>query len=250
MASSLTPRLSGLKSPVAVVLTMAKDNDPLQLTTIDTDANGANLHELVYEALAQALIEGRIPPSRSLSLRGLAALLHVSAMPVRGAVTRLMAEGALELQKTNNRLRVPILDPSRLEQLTTARLWLEPELAARAAVNADKALLDRLRRDDEALMRALSLGDVAGYMKANQDFHFAIYEQSRSALLMDMARSLWLKVGPFMRVVFGQLGTVQLPKDHHQDLINAMIANDEMAARASMRADISEGSELLAAALS
>lgn len=228
---------------------MAKENDPLQLTPINSDAQSANLHELVYQALAQALIEGRIPPSRSLSLRGLAALLHVSAMPVRAAVSRLMAEGALELQKTNNRLRVPILDPSRLEQLTTARLWLEPELAARAAFNADKALLDRLRRDDEALMRALRLGDVAAYMQANQDFHFAIYQQAQSGLLMDMARSLWLKVGPFMRVVFGQLGTVQLPKDHHQDLINALIQNDPEASRASMLADIAEGSELLAKAL-
>jgi DNA-binding GntR family transcriptional regulator len=228
---------------------MAKDHDPLQLLSIESDVDGVNLHEQVYKALSQALIEGRIPPSRSLSLRGIAALLNVSAMPVRGAVTRLMAEGALELQKTNNRLRVPILDPSRLEQLTTARLWLEPELAARAALNTDKAFVERLKRDDEALMKALSLGDVAGYMQANQDFHFAIYEMARSALLMDMARSLWLKIGPFMRVVFGQLGTVQLPKDHHQDLINAFISKNAEGARASMHADVFEGTELLAKAL-
>jgi len=212
---------------------------------------GANLssddkvHDRVYEALAEALIQGRIPPSQSVSLRSLAAELNVSAMPVREAVRRLIAEKALELQPSNKRLRVPDLTEARLRQLLQAREWVEPELAFRAAGRLPREAIRRLREDDDALMTALAGGDVAGYMRANHDFHFTIYSHAGADLFHDMARTLWLQAGPFMRVVFGRLGTVSLPKDHHQDMIRALEAGDAEAARAAMAADIREGMDLM-----
>ena len=203
------------------------------------------VHDRVYEALAEALIQGRIPPSQSVSLRSLAAELNVSAMPVREAVRRLIAEKALELQPSNKRLRVPDLTEARLRQLLQAREWVEPELAFRAAGRLPREAIRRLREDDDALMTALAGGDVAGYMRANHDFHFTIYSHAGADLFHDMARTLWLQAGPFMRVVFGRLGTVSLPKDHHQDMIRALEAGDAEAARAAMAADIREGMELM-----
>jgi DNA-binding GntR family transcriptional regulator len=107
----------------------------------------------------------------------------------------------------------------------------------------------RLRDDDGALMKALAGGDVSGYMRANHDFHFTIYAHADAELFYDMARMLWLQAGPFMRVVFGRLGTVSLPKDHHQDMIRALESGDGEAARASMAADIREGMELMLQAM-
>ncbi len=213
--------------------------------------SGANIsaddkvHDRVYEALAEALIQGRIPPSSSISLRSLAAELNVSAMPVREAVRRLIAEKALELQPSNKRLRVPDLTEIRLRQLMQAREWVEPELAFRAAGQMPREAIRRLREDDDALMTALGAGDVSGYMRANHDFHFTIYAHAGADLFHDMARTLWLQAGPFMRVVFGRLGTVSLPKDHHQDMIRALETGDGEAARTSMAADIREGMELM-----
>ena len=53
------------------------------------------LNELAYARLKHALLSGRIEPGASLALRELAAQLGTSVMPVREAVTRLSAEGAL-----------------------------------------------------------------------------------------------------------------------------------------------------------
>lgn len=219
----------------------------LDLLSLMPQAAGekTNTYDQVYEALANALMQGRIPPLKPVSLRKLAEALNVSPMPVREAVRRLIAEKALELQASNKRLRVPDLGDERLEQLMMARLWVEPELARRAAPNMTKGLISRLKSDDAALMKALQNGDVAGYMQANQDFHFTIYEAAKADLLIDMAKMLWLQAGPFMRVVFGKLGTVHLPKDHHQELISAFDSKNADAAFSAMHDDIHEGMELM-----
>ena len=50
------------------------------------------MHERVYRELRSRLIGGRVVPGRAVTLRGLAGELCVSPMPVREAVSRLVAE--------------------------------------------------------------------------------------------------------------------------------------------------------------
>ncbi|MDC7676111.1 GntR family transcriptional regulator [Asticcacaulis machinosus] len=215
------------------------------LSSYLSKGDDASYHDQVYDALAEALTEGVFPPGQSVSLRTLAGRLNVSPMPVREAVRRLIAEKALELQPSNKRLRVPSLSEDRLHQLAKARSWVEPELAAIAAVRATPELVDILKEEDDTLMVALSKGDVEGYMKANHAFHFQVYKAAHADLFYDMARTLWLQTGPFMRVVFNKLGTVQLPRDHHQELIGAFAARDAETARKAMAEDIEEGMDLM-----
>lgn len=208
-----------------------------------------SIHDQVYEAVSEALIQGHIPPGKSVSLRTLAAELKVSPMPVREAVRRLIAQKALELQPSNKRLRVPSLTQDRLLQLMTARQWVEPELAFLAVKHMTREVIAQLKDDDARLMAALGKGDVGGYMKANYAFHFRIYTLAGADLFLDMAKTLWLQSGPFMRVVFGRLGTVQLPQDHHQELIAALERGDAEAVRQHMAEDVHEGMELMLEAL-
>lgn len=221
----------------------------MAVVRLETAAEGmggdGRMHDQVYDRIAEALIQGQIPPGKSVSLRGLAQTLGVSPMPVREAVRRLIAEKALELQPANKRLRVPGLSEHRLMQLARARQWVEPELAALAAGHASRDVIRRLRDDDAAVMAALTKGDVSAYMQANQDFHFSIYRLAGAELFYDLARTLWLQAGPFMRVVFGRMGTVHLPKDHHQDMIAGLERGDAEGVRASMSADIAEGMDLM-----
>lgn len=218
-------------------------------TALGSGVNEAKIHDQVYEALSEAIIQGQIPPLKSVSLRTLAHNLGVSPMPVREAVRRLIAEKALELQPSNKRLRVPELSEHRLLQLMTARQWVEPELAYLATKRITRDVIKRLRDDDAAVMNALGKGDVSAYMQANHDFHFSIYRLADADLFYDMARTLWLQTGPFMRVVFGRMGTVQLPKDHHQDMIRALEGGNADAVRSSMAADVHEGMELMLEAI-
>lgn len=204
-------------------------------------ADSTAVHDQVYDAICQALIIGRIAPGVGVSLRSLAADLGVSPMPVRDAVRRLVAERALAINPANKRLSVPSLSAERLSQLAQARLWIEPELAARTAPSADTALIRTLQGIDARLDAALAAGDVDGYMIANHAFHFTIYERAGAEVLLSMAGGLWLQIGPFMRVVFGRVGTGSLPADRHAEAMAALKARDPDAARAAIAADLSEG---------
>ena len=212
-------------------------------------ADSTAVHDQVYDQIRQALITGRIAPGVGVSLRSLAAELGVSPMPVRDAVRRLVAERALAINPANKRLSVPSLTADRLAQLSQARLWIEPELAARGAPFADEALIKALQGIDARLDTALAAGDVDGYMTANHAFHFAIYERSGADVLLSMAGGLWLQIGPFMRVVFGRVGTGSLPADRHAEAIEALKARDAGGARRAIAADLSEGMDKMRAAV-
>jgi len=212
-------------------------------------ADQTAVHDQVYEAIRQALITGRIAPGKGVSLRSLAAELSVSPMPVRDAVRRLVAERALAINPANKRLSVPSLTADRLEQLSLARLWVEPELAARAAKNADAGLIRQLQAIDADVDEALRLGDVDRYMTANHAFHFALYERAEADILLSMAGGLWLQVGPFMRVVFGRVGSDDLAADRHAEAIDALKAGDADGARRAIAADLSEGMDKMRAAV-
>jgi DNA-binding GntR family transcriptional regulator len=170
-------------------------------------------------------------------------------MPVRDAVRRLAAERALAINPANKRLSVPSLTAARLDQLSQARLWIEPELAARAAPKVDEALIRALQAIDARLDASLAAGDVDGYMTANHAFHFAIYERSGADVLLSMAGGLWLQIGPFMRVVFGRVGTGSLPADRHAEAITALKARDADGARRAIAADLAEGMDKMRAAV-
>lgn len=220
---------------------MAKPRRPL--------SESLAVHDQVYAAIRDALLTGRIEPGRGVSLRTLAAELGVSPMPVRDAVRRLVAEHALVINQANKRLSAPSLTLGRLEQLAQARLWIEPELAARAAARADEAFIEELRIADDGLNAAVLRGDVHAYMAANHAFHFGIYDRAAADVLLAMARGLWLQTGPFMRVVFNRLGAVNLTRDHHVEVMEALAAHDAEAAHDAMAADITVGMDAMRAAV-
>ena len=212
-------------------------------------ADSLAVHDQVYEAIRQALITGRIAPGVGVSLRSLAAQLGVSPMPVRDAVRRLAAERALAINPANKRLSVPSLTAARLEQLSQARLWIEPELAARAAPRVDSGLIKSLQALDGEVDAALKLGDVDRYMIANHRFHFTLYERADADVLLSMAGGLWLQIGPFMRVVFGRVGADGLVADRHAEAMEALKVGDAEGARRAIAADLAEGMDKMRVAV-
>jgi DNA-binding GntR family transcriptional regulator len=198
-------------------------------------------HELTYATLRDMVLFGRLEPGQAVTIQGLCADLGAGMTPVREAIRRLTAEGALVLQG-NRRVAVPTLDAGHLDQLAYARLSIEPRLVELAAVRLTPGLIVRLTGLDARVDAAIAQGQVSDYLEGNHAFHFALYAASGAHVLVDMAQSLWLRFGPSLRVVCARYGASVLP-DRHKEALAAMRSGDVAGLVAAMRADIADGIE-------
>jgi DNA-binding GntR family transcriptional regulator len=201
------------------------------------------LHASVYRELSQRLITGRITPGSTLSTRGIAHELGVSQMPVREALSRLAAEGAVEI-RSKRKIVVPLMTEERFQDLLRCRVLLEPEAAVAALPYIDGARLRRLRAVDDAMGVALETGDVNTYMEGNYQFHFLIYHAQPRRTLNQLIETLWLQFGPYMRVVYGRFGTAKLI-DQHEVALRAIRARDAKALGRAILTDIRDGMGLI-----
>jgi DNA-binding GntR family transcriptional regulator len=212
-----------------------------------SDAAKGPAHQLVYEKLRAMILFGDLAPGQPVTIQGLTDQLDAGMTPVREALRRLIAEGALTHQG-NRRVSVPILTPDCADELGFMRKTLEPELARRAALRMDKAVLKALQACDDDLNRAIAQGDVGGYLTHNYRFHALINETADAPIMAATVDRLWLRFGPSLRVVCGRFGTSNLP-DKHKDLLDAFATRDAKAAAAAMQEDVLQGTQQIETAL-
>ncbi|MEP0232894.1 GntR family transcriptional regulator [Roseibium sp.] len=208
-----------------------------------TSPNRGAARAQVDAAVRSALLTGRFIPGKAVTLRGLAQELGVSPMPVREVIQRLAAENALNVRQ-NGRVQVPEMSPSRFDEILKARLLLEPELAEMALPQLDHTDAKVLEEIDLEIDESISSGNAESYMRLNHAFHFKIYASSNSEILMPLVESLWLQFAPFMRTVYGRVGTANLV-DWHKEAIRAIRSDDPTALSAAIAADIRDGMGIL-----
>jgi DNA-binding GntR family transcriptional regulator len=216
---------------------------PVRATSDEGAEVAPLLHASVYEDLRRRMITGKIVPGVGLSTRGLALELGVSQMPVRDALSRLAADGAVQI-RSKRKIEAPPMTQTRFTDLLECRLLLEPQAAVLALPHIDATMLKRLREIDGAMDGAIENGDVMTYMECNFAFHFNIYRANGRPTLNRLIETLWLQFGPFMRVVYGRYGTANMV-DQHRMAVAAIEARDAEALRAAVASDISDGMGLI-----
>ena len=202
-------------------------------------------HEATYARMRDMVLHGALAPGAAVTIQGLVADLGAGMTPVREAIRRLTAEGALT-PLGNRRIAVPRLTPAALDEIGFARLAIEPQLVRLAAPRLDGATVARLAGIDAALDGAIAAGDITGYLRENHRFHFTLYAAAGAGVLEGLAGTLWLRFAPSLRVVCA--GAAGLP-DRHRDALAALEARDAAALEAAIHADIAEGLDHVRAAL-
>lgn len=208
-------------------------------TEKQADLSGGAAHERLYRVLRARIMHGELPPGQALTLRGLALQFGVSMTPAREAVRRLGAEGALSLSRSG-RVSTPDLSNDRIEELVALRAMIEPELAVRALPRAHFALIERLKAIHATIAQAVAKEDAVGYMRANLEFHRTLYLRAQAPAMLAMTETVWVQLGPTMRVLYGRLRRTEAPH-HHRIILSALAAGDEPGLRVAMRADVTRG---------
>jgi DNA-binding GntR family transcriptional regulator len=200
---------------------------------------GETVQEFAFRRLRHAIMTGRFPPGLAVTIRGLAELLGVSAMPVREAMRRLVAERALDLLD-NRRVRVPEMTAPRFDALIAARILLECEAARQALPQLNAQAVAELRRLDAAADEVFARGDVERTIEANFAFHKHLYSLAPSDALTPLIESIWLQIGPFMRAALNG-ATVYNRADRHAEAMAAIETGDAAALARAIEADVRDG---------
>jgi len=223
---------------------------PAILETLPT-IERRTLGDAAYVHLRELLMSGRVGPGERLSLRALAEALGVSMMPVREAVTRLVADRALEVAP-NRAVRVPVMNVTQFRELAAIRIEIEGFAAELAARGRTTDSIETIAAAEAAFRTeaAKKRPDRPRAVALNKDFHFAVYSAAGFPALVEIIGGLWLKVGPVINLDLRENperladgGAVRF----HAETMSAIRRRDVAAARAAIAADISGAAEFILA---
>lgn len=211
------------------------------------------LGQRVYRGLRDYLMAGQLQPGQKLTLRELAAGLNVSPMPVREAVRRLAAEGALEVLP-NRRIRVPVVTKSRFRELLRIRIAVEGlavEEAARRIRMDDVDQMEALNRQFTAEMQRRQ-ADGMKLFRINKDIHFILYEAAGMPTLLPVIEGLWLQVGPVLHLSLRQRANANArgrnpAPNWHKRMILGLRKRDAPAARRALVGDMTSAADQILA---
>jgi DNA-binding GntR family transcriptional regulator len=200
-------------------------------------ADSATLQDATYQRLRQWLTVGRVVPGERLKIKALAEKLGVGQMPVRAALQRLAAEGALK-NVPNAGVTVPKLSRAEFDDILATRLLLEGEAAERGARQlsvAGRLDAERLSRD---MAKAIAENRLDDYLDANEAFHLLLYRAAGSPLLLDLIDTVWMRIGPLSTRLDEDPHVWASMNDAHEDIVAALQRQDAAAARRGVEKDL------------
>lgn len=201
----------------------------------------STLQERVYLSLRKGISQGNFGPGEVLTIRTLAATLGTSAMPVREALQRLVAEKAL-IQQSNRSVSVPPFTVDGHRELIRIRTTIESLATRWAALRADDTLVAELGEANAAMREAVKRGDADAVLNANRDFHFTLYAAAQMPQLFDIIQGLWLRTGPYLgaaiRVIPGADEHFLTGTIIHERVIAAIARRDPTAAARALSLDL------------
>ncbi|MDF0600199.1 GntR family transcriptional regulator [Psychromarinibacter sp. C21-152] len=214
-------------------------SDPADLTA----APHVTAQTHVYNALRRMLMDGRVEPGERLVVRDLAERFETSAMPVREALRRLVAEDAVT-DTPNRGVVVPQVTVEAVTDLVRIRCMIEGSAAEWAAATMTGREVAAVVAINDEMEARIEQGLTESYLALNRDFHFAIYRAARSDTLIQIIERLWLRAGPWLNVM-REDATIRFGFEHHRDILAALRAGDGPRARQAVALDLSDAGEVI-----
>ncbi|HEY4801614.1 MAG TPA: GntR family transcriptional regulator [Paraburkholderia sp.] len=209
---------------------------PLKLALQPINAT-LSLRDQAYAMLRQAIADADIYQSREeirLDERVLSESLGVSRTPVREAMTLLEQEGFLRMVP---RRGIYIVRKSKREIVEMIQMWaaLESMAARLATLHATDEEIARLRHMFDDFRDSTPAEHIAEYSDANIAFHQAIVELSRSQIILDTIKNIFVHVRAIRRMTISQSDRASRSIVDHLRIIEALEKRDTELAEKLVR---------------
>ena len=187
--------------------------------------------------LADEIVRGIRPPGTALDETEIAQRFSVSRTPVREALRQLVASGLVDARAHRGAVVAqPSLD--RLNGMFEAMAELEALCAGLAAERMTAVERQALEAVHEELRVLSSDGSPERFHEVNERFHNAIYAGSHNAYIAEITLATRVRVQPFRRAQFRNLGRLAKSHAEHDRVVVAIMRGDRLGAAAAMRAHI------------
>jgi DNA-binding GntR family transcriptional regulator len=184
--------------------------------------------------IADEIVRGTLAPGSALDETELAQRFQVSRTPVREAIRQLAASGLVESRPHRSSF---VAQPSHehLIGMFEAMAELEALCASFAAVRITPIERHELMAAHEELRTLIQRGDPQHFHEMNEVFHSKIYAGAHNSYLAEITLSTRVRVQPFRRAQFCNLG--RLAKSHleHDLVVTAIMRGDRESASRAMR---------------
>lgn len=206
-----------------------------------------NLIDRAYQQLLGAITDGTLVPGQRISQAGLADMLGVSRQPVSHALHLLKSQGLVE-ELGRKGVRVVPLDPIRVLQLYQVREAVDG-LAARLAAERrpEPAAIESLDRQLEAGSRFGTGTPIHVLVRADTEFHRALYRLSGNAAIEEMTAPLWPHLMRSMALVLRAPDyAVRVWQEEHPAILRHIRAGDAARAETAARDHAARAARLTA----
>lgn len=194
------------------------------------------LREVAADEIRDMIRRGDLQPGERLLEDRLAEQLGVSRNPIREAIRILENTGLVEVTPRRG-AHVALLDPGRAIELLELRSVLEAFAAQLAAKRRTPEQLAEIRRCFDEGRAATAANDVVNAAKAHRQFHKAIESAAGNSYLGPAVEPLRAQTELVFSVLIDRRGL--LGWTEHSDILDAIEAGDDEAARVATRRHMS-----------
>lgn len=186
--------------------------------------------------LRKDIVQGVLEPGEKLNLDRLRETMEVGLSPLREAVTRIVAEGLIEVAPQRG-YRVTPVSVKNFREVCALRTELEPYALRQSIANGgmdwEAGIMAALHRVNRTPRDPDDAGSRAAWEEANNAFHFALIARCDMPLLLKFHGSL-VSMNDRYRNIYYQAVTVQ------RDVVeeHTAIAEAAVARRADVAVDI------------
>jgi DNA-binding GntR family transcriptional regulator len=201
------------------------------------DAYEGSLATRVYQSLKDAILSLAYRPGEILRKGEICAHLGISRSPVSEAVTRLAAEGLVDVVPQAGTF-VARFSMSEIREGAFLREALELAAVERIAGTITEDQLTELRRSLRIQQALVEDGDVAGFYKLDAAMHETMLSFTGYRRLAQIAETSWLQVNRARQLVLPNRRRIAETLEEHRAIVAALETRDPEAARAAARAHL------------
>jgi DNA-binding GntR family transcriptional regulator len=199
-------------------------------------ADRPNISETAAQAVRRMIVDGRLAAGSRINEVHLAGSLGVSRTPLREALSRLVAEGALVVRPRLGMFVRPFT-VEEFEQLYDLRPLLDPEALRRAGVPPPPRIaeLDRLNR------KLAGTRDPELAIALDDEWHRGLLAGCSNRVLLEMIDHLILRTRRYELALMRESSNVMRATADHARILDALRHGNLRAACAALRHNLQSG---------